>query len=94
MDGEVVRITRERACSVVFPNEILVQFAEPAGHVLNLADRLRFPVLALDQAIDVENLTRGERFTVIIASDNAHDLRLAAQHGRSRTPSSERLSGN
>ena len=93
MDGEVVRIIRERSCSVAFANEILVVFPEPAGHVFNLGDHLRFIALVLDQRIEVENLTRGGCFTVIIASGDAHDLRLAAQHGKSRTPSSDRLSG-
>jgi hypothetical protein len=93
MDGEVVRITRERTCSVSFPNEILVIFPEPDGHTLKLGDRLRFPALVLDQDLDIENLTQGTHLTVRIASRDAHDLRLPMQHGKSRTPSKERLSG-
>ena len=91
MTAEIVRITLERSCSVRLPNDILVVFAEPAGHVLQVGDRLCFAELRLDSKIGVLNETQGQAFTIHLASNNVHDLRLPIRHGGSRTPTPERL---
>ena len=89
--AEVVKITADRACHALLPNEILVVFSEPAGHALRLRDQLRFDDLALDSTVRVTNLTRNTQFEVFIASNNVHDARIPMRHGGSRTPTPERL---
>jgi hypothetical protein len=91
MEAEIVKITAERSCSARLPNDILLVFSEPEGHTLQIGHRLRFNNLGLDCLIQVFNQTQGVEFRVYIASNNVHDLRLPIQHGRSRTPTRERL---
>lgn len=91
MDAEVVSITQERSCRVRLSNEVLVVFSEAAGHPLKLSDKLRFVDLKVDANVHVLNLTAGDSFTVHIAANDVHDLRLPAEHGGSRTPSPEGL---
>ena len=91
MQGSVVRITRDRSCEVRLPNDILVVFAEPAGHQLHLSDVVSFSNFRLDADVCATNQTRGVTFTVRIQSNNVHDLRMTAFHGGCRTPSADRL---
>jgi len=51
MDAEVVKITAERSCHALLPNEILVVFPEPNGSRIRLRDQLRFQNLALDSNV-------------------------------------------
>ena len=94
MDAEVVSITKERSCRARLGNDVLVVFPEAAGHPVKLSDKLRFVDLVIDADVRVLNLTTGDSFTVHIAANNVHDLRLPTQHGGSRTPSPERLRGS
>jgi hypothetical protein len=91
MDGLVVAMSRERACSARLANDILVVFPAPPGAALGVGDRLRFMDLRLDASVRVLNLTREQQLVVHIAAHEVHDLRLPADHGGSRTPSHERL---
>lgn len=93
MNAEVVSITRERSCRVQLENDILAVFPEVVGHPMHLHDKLRFLDLALDATVRVENLTTGGSFSVYIAANDVHDLRLPVKHGSSRTPTPERLHG-
>lgn len=93
VDAEVVNVTYERSCSARLSNEIMVVFAEPAGETIRLGDVLRFVDLGLDMDVEVINLTQDRRFSVRVAADNVHDLRLPIRHGGSRTPTRERLHG-
>lgn len=87
----MVKITAERSCHALLPNEILIVFSEPKGYALHLRDQLRFHDLALDSTVHVTNLTQDKKFEIFIASNNIHDARLPMQHGGSRTPTPERL---
>ena len=91
MDGLVVAMSRERACSARLANDILVVFPEPPGATLGVGDRLRFLDLRLDALVRVLNLTKDQEFLVHIAAHDTHDLRVPVDHGGSRTPSRERL---
>jgi hypothetical protein len=91
MDAEVVKVTAERSCHALLPNDILVVFPEPKGHTLRLRDQLRFNTLALDVTVRVTNLSQNEEFEVFVASIDVHDVRLPMKHGGSRTPTPERL---
>jgi hypothetical protein len=91
MNAEVVRISREGSCSARLPNDILLVFQAPSLQELQVGDMLHFVNFDLDATVDVHNVTRDKLFSVLIAANNVHDLRLPVQHGVARTPSKERL---
>jgi hypothetical protein len=91
MIAEIILITRERLCSARLPNDILMVFSEPVGHVLRLGDRLRFDDLRIDAEVAVVNETQGRAFSVHVTAEDMYDLRLPVRHGGSRTPTPERL---
>ena len=95
MEGEVVHITADKSCRVRLKNDILVAFAEPAGHTLQIGDRIQFGELRLDSLINALIDTRGIEFRFFLASKDVHDLRLPIGHGGgSRTPTHSRLNGD
>jgi hypothetical protein len=93
MDAAILTITVERSCSARLSNDIVLVFAEPKGHTLQVGDRLRFDDLRLGRQIRVLNQTQGVEFYILLASRNVHDLHVPAKHGGSRTPTPERLLG-
>jgi hypothetical protein len=91
MTAEIILITKERFCSARLPNGILVVFREPVGQVLRLGDRLRFDDLRMESHVAVVNETQGRAFTIHVAAEDVHEVRLPVKHGVSRTPTPERL---
>ena len=91
MKAELLRLTAGGACEARTENDLLVVFRPSAGHDFRLGDVLTFDELVLDADVSVTNLTHGGQCLVHIAAKDVHDLRLAASHGSTRTPSSARL---
>jgi len=94
MQGKITSITKERSCRVELSNDILLVLREPAGQSLALGDMLLFDGLNLDANVSVKNLSQETEFSIYVAANDVHDLRLPAmKHGDSRTPSLERING-
>ena len=91
MKAEILRLTAGGAYEARTENDLLVVFRPSAGHEFHLGDMLTFDELALDADVSVTNVTHGGQYLVHIAAKNVHDLRLAATHGSTRTPSPARL---
>jgi hypothetical protein len=91
MQGKITSITKERSCSVNLPNDILVVLQEPTGQCLELGDMLLFGGLHLNANVSVKNLSQETEFTIYVAANKVHDLRLPMKHGSSRTPTLERM---
>jgi hypothetical protein len=91
MQGKITSITKERSCSIKLPNDILVVLQEPTGQSLALGDMLLFHGLNLDTNVSVTNLSQETEFTIYVAANKVHDLRLPMKHGSSRTPTLERM---
>jgi hypothetical protein len=70
-------------------NDILVVFSCPDK--FNLNDEVEFYNFVMDGKVRLKNHTRGTSNLVVIKQNNVHDLRLPMSHGRSRTPTIERL---
>jgi len=90
LKAELQRLTAGGACEARTENDLLVVFRPSAGHDFRLGDVLTFDELVLDADVSVTNLTHGGQCLVHIAAKDMHDLRLAASHGSTRTPSSAR----
>ena len=91
MKAEILRLTAGGACEARTENDLLVVFRPSAEHAFRLGDMLTFDELALDADVSVTNITQGGQYLVHIAAQDVHDLRLAAAHGSTRTPSPARL---
>jgi hypothetical protein len=91
LKAEILRLTAGGAYEARTENDLLVVFRPSAGHDFRLGDVLAFNELALDADVSVTNVTQGAQCLVHIAATDVHDLRLAANHGSTRTPSSARL---
>jgi hypothetical protein len=80
-------------CEARTENEILLVFSEPDGIDLRPGDQLDLGPLALNDPVPARKVHTGQDFEITLRPENVHDLRLPMQHGVSRTPSPERLSG-
>jgi len=80
-------------CELRTENDILIVIRIPDGISLSPGDELRISELRVNASVSFLCPAKSLSFSAIVEAQNAHDLRLPAKHGSTRTPSSERLRG-
>jgi hypothetical protein len=94
MNGRIVKTNVGlHLCEVRTDNHIKLVFRLPEDVRLRPGDVLELGALRLDVPFEARKAETGERFSIVVRSNDAHDLQLPLRHRGSRTPSKARLAG-
>lgn len=74
-------------------DDILVVFQGGTVRSLGIGHDVEINLEKLDAEQVVQNLTTGDSFSIVIKSNDVHDLRIPVKHGSSMFPSLERRKG-
>jgi hypothetical protein len=94
MKATINKLNLNVNCANAFTeNDILVVFHGDTVRSLRIGHDVEVDLEKLDAEQVVKNLTTGYSFSIVIKSNDVHDLRILVKHGSSKFASFERRKG-
>lgn len=88
----VIKFNKDNlSCSAKTSNDILIVFKIPENLVVTIGDKIQIFDFKMESMNTLTHQASNTEFELMINANDVHDLRLPVTHGRSRTPSKERL---